>query len=88
MTMRRPFVMAGALLLSVSLFAQPQPQAGHSLGEFVPVHQLLPSDQFPAAPYLIAGYVFMWVATIIYAWSVWRRMDRFDHEIRALDRRY
>ena len=84
--MRRAFVMAGALLLSVSLCAQPQPQAGHSLGEFVPVNQL-PSDQFPAAPYLIAAYVFMWVATIIYAWSVWRRMDRFDHEKRALDRR-
>jgi hypothetical protein len=80
------FVMACALLLSVSLFAQPQ--AGHSLGEFVPVHQLPPSDQLPAAPYLMAGYVFMWVATIIYAWSAWRRMDRFDHEVRALDRRH
>jgi hypothetical protein len=87
MTMRPPSVTAGAILLSVSLFAQPQPQAGHGLSEFVPVHQLPPSDQFPAAPYLIAGYVFIWVAAIIYAWSVWRRMDRFDHDIRALDRR-
>jgi hypothetical protein len=31
----RAFVMACALLLSVSLFAQPQPQAGHGLSEFV-----------------------------------------------------
>jgi CcmD family protein len=35
----------------------------------------------------IAAYVFVWVATIVYTWSVWRRMDRIAGEMRALDRR-
>jgi CcmD family protein len=85
--MRCTFVLACVILLSALLCAQPQPQAGQGLSEFVPVNQLPPSDRLPAAPYLIAAYVFVWVATIVYAWSVWRRMDRIAGEMRALDRR-
>jgi CcmD family protein len=83
--MRCAFVLACVILLSALLCAQPQ--TGQCLSEFVPVNQLPPSDRLPAAPYLVAAYVFVWVATTVYVWSVWRRMDRVDGEIRALDRR-
>ena len=74
-------------MLSLPLFAQQPPQPGQGLSGFVPVDQLPPSDQLPAAPYLIAAYVFVWVAAIFYIWSVWRRMDKVQAEIRALERR-
>ncbi len=75
------------LLLSVPLLAQGQPpQPGQGLSGFVPIDQLPPSDQLPAAPYLIAAYLFVWLAAIFYIWSVWRRMDKVQAEIRTLQR--
>jgi CcmD family protein len=83
--MRGVFVLACVVRLSALLGAQAQP--GQGLGEFVPVTQLPSSDQLPAAPYLIAAYMFVWVVTVVYAWSVWRRMDRIAGEMRALAHR-
>jgi CcmD family protein len=75
------------LLLAVPLPAQGQPpQPGQGLTGFVPIGQLPPSDQLPAAPYLIAAYLFVWLAAIFYIWSVWRRMDKVQSEIRMLQR--
>jgi CcmD family protein len=76
------------LLLSIPLLGQGQPpQPGQGLSGFVPIDQLPPaSDQVPAAPYLIAAYLFVWLAAIFYIWSVWRRMDKVQGEIRTLQR--
>jgi hypothetical protein len=56
------------LLLSIPLLGQGQPpQPGQGLSGFVPIDQLPPaSDQVPAAPYLIAAYLFVWLAAIFY----------------------
>ena len=45
---------------------QPQPpQQPHAAGnEFVPISQLPPQDQLPAAPLLISAYVFVWLASV------------------------
>jgi len=84
----RYFVALICFLPSVPLLAQGQPpQPGQGLRGFVPIDQLPPSDQLPAAPYLIAAYLFVWLAAIFYIWSVWRRMDKVQAEIRALERR-
>ena len=56
-------------------------------GEFVPVNQLPPGDQLPAAPLLIAAYAFVWVALMIYLWSIWRRLGKVETELHALEHR-
>jgi CcmD family protein len=87
MKMRRVSKLTCFVLLAVPLLAQGQPpQPGQGLTGFVPIGQLAPSDQLPAAPYLIAAYLFVWLAAIFYIWSVWRRMDQVQSEIRTLQR--
>ena len=69
------------VLLSASVFAR-QPPAGQS--EFVPISELPPGDQLPAAPLLIAAYAFVWVGAMFYVWTVWRRLNKVEAEMRVL----
>jgi len=80
------------LLLSVSMLivaAVPvwalQPPAAQS--EYVPVKDLPPVDQLPAAPLLVAAYSFIWLAAMFYLWTIWRRLGRVETEMRALEQR-
>src|SRR4051812_21547260 len=68
-------------LLSASAFAM-QPPAGQS--EFVPVDSVPIADQLPAAPLLVAAYAFVWLATMAYLWSIWRRLNKVEDDMRAL----
>ena len=63
-----------------------QPPAGGQ-GGFVPIDQLPPTEQLPAAPLLIAAYAFVWVAAMFYLWTIWRRLNKVETEMRALERR-
>jgi len=65
------------------LFAQ-QAQPGQN--EFVPVNSLPPADQLPAAPLLVAAYAFVWLAVLVYLFSIWRRLSKVNSEIEALRR--
>src|SRR5262245_28094581 len=69
--MKRLLVGCFSLMLSAVSLAFQAP-AGQS--EFVPVNSLPPADQLPAAPLLIAAYAFVWVATLFYVWTIWRRL--------------
>ena len=73
-------------LVSFVLIAAPafalQPPKGQS--EFVPVNEVPLADQLPAAPLLIAAYAFVWMAVMVYVWSIWRRMNKVEDEMRAL----
>jgi CcmD family protein len=71
-------------LLSVGLAAQEPSRANESLDGFVPISQLPPSEQLPAAPYLIVAYLFVWLAVTMYLWSLWRRLNRVEAELRAV----
>ena len=71
-------------LQGVPAFAWQPPPAQ---GEFVPINQLPPGDQLPAAPLLIAAYAFVWIALVAYLWSIWRRLGRVEHDMHALERR-
>ena len=62
--------------------AQPPPQGG-----FVPIDQLPAGESFPAARLVIAAYAFAWAAVLVYVWSVWRRLDRVERELREVTRR-
>jgi CcmD family protein len=62
-----------------------QPPAAQS--EYVPVKDLPPVDQLPAAPLLVAAYSFIWLAAMFYLWTIWRRLGKVETEMRALEQR-
>jgi CcmD family protein len=78
------FVLIGGSMLagfSASALAL-QPPPGQS--EFVPVDTLPPGDQLPAAPLLVGAYAFVWLAVMFYLWTIWRRLNRVETEMRAI----
>ena len=66
-----------ALLGATVVAAQPQPQGG-----FVPIDQLPAAEAFPAAPLVIAAYAVVWLIVFFYVFSVWRRLDRVERELK------
>lgn len=54
---------------------------------FVPVNSLPPAEQLPAAPLLVTAYAFVWVALMVYLWSIWRRLGKVEAEMRVLESR-
>ncbi len=72
------------LLPGALLWAQ-QPAAPQ--GEFVPLSSIPQAEQLPAAPLVIAAYAFVWVALLVYVWSLWRRMTKLERELADLRRR-
>jgi CcmD family protein len=68
---------------------QPPPQQE----EFIPIDQLPPQDQLPAAPLLVGAYVFVLLMLFGYMFTVSRRLvviqrevDRLDHELKRSGR--
>jgi CcmD family protein len=91
---KRFLALAGALLLGGQVFAfqappaqTPPGQAPPGQGEYVPIDQLPPGQQLPAAPLLIAAYAFVWLAVFFYVWSIWRRLDKVEAEMRVFEKR-
>ena len=76
-------VFAGAL----APLAAHQPPQGDPQEEFVPVKDLPQQEQLPAAPLLISAYAFVWVALLVYVWTVWRRLLKVEREMRDLSGR-
>jgi CcmD family protein len=70
-----------ALTAAPALAMQPPP-TGQS--EFVPMKNLPPTEQVPAATLLVVGYAFIWVAVAFYVWTIWRRLNRVEAEMRSL----
>jgi CcmD family protein len=82
MKMRRLLMLVTTLcLFSSSAFALQAP-AGQT--GFVPVDTLPPTDQLPAAPLLITAYAFVWVAVMVYLWSIWRRLNKVEADMQVL----
>lgn len=82
--LRRLFI----ALTTIALAAAPafaQPAAGQN--EFVPVSSLPPAEKMPAAPFLIAAYAFVWVALMFYLWTIWRRLNKVEADMRTLEQR-
>lgn len=44
-------------------------------------------EQLPATPFVLYAYGFVWVATLAYLWSIWRRINRLRREMEQLERR-
>ena len=83
-------VAVGLLVASDSVAAQSQPaptpqQQPQQQDEFVPINELPPQDQLPAAPLLIGAYVFVLLALFAYLFSVARRLKTVEHEVQRLE---
>lgn len=84
----------GALLLAAVLACaggvpaaagvQQQPPAQD---EFVPLDEVPPEDQLPAAPLLVTAYACVWLIVIGYLWSISRRQSRLAKELSEFSRR-
>ena len=78
-------LMMGTMVVegSRTVLAQAQP----AQEEFVPLEQVPPEDQLPAAPLLVTAYALIWVAVFGYLWSIWRRMATVERELDLLAKR-
>jgi CcmD family protein len=83
----RIYLALSAALFSLLLSAGPALAQPPQQNEFVPVNTLPPSDQLPSAPLLVAAYSFVWLATMFYLWTIWRRLGKVEAEIQTLERR-
>jgi len=78
--------LVGVLFSAIPLRAV-QPPTGPPIEGFGRVDVVPPSEQLSAAPLLITAYAFAWVAVFFYVWTVWRRLNKVDTEMRALQKR-
>jgi CcmD family protein len=70
------------LLIAPAAFAIQTAPPGQS--EYVPIKDLPPTDQMPAAPLLITAYAFVWLAVLFYLWTIWRRLAKVEAEMNSL----
>ena len=82
--------LASALFLACGLLTAPALDAQtarqpEQQGEFVPLDQLPPQEQLPAAPLLVGAYVFVMLALFGYLFSVARRLNRVEREVERLE---
>ena len=82
MSLRRLVIALTTFVLTAASAFALQPPTGQSA--FVPVDAVPVSDQLPAAPLLVTAYAFVWLATMAYLWSIWRRLNKVETEMRAL----
>ena len=72
--------------------AQPPTQAAPAQGapaaqdEFVPVNELPPTEQLPAAPLVLGAYGFIWAAVLVYLFFLWRRLGAVQKDLDQLKR--
>jgi CcmD family protein len=76
-----------ALLPGAVLGAQQPAQPAGAQEEFVPVGALPQVEQLPAAPMVIGAYAVVWVALMVYVWTLWKRMTKLERELADLQRR-
>ena len=63
----------------------PSGQSPKQQDEFVPISQLPPQDQLPAAPLLISAYAVVLVVLFGYMLSVSRRLSSVQREVQRLE---
>ena len=77
------------LALCVPAMAQTQPPPPKPAAQdgFVPIDQLAPKEEMPAAPLVMAAYAVAWLVPFVYVLSVWRRLGKVEGEIAEVNRR-
>ena len=84
------FVLVGLLASVAPALAhsaqQPGSQTEAAREGYVPVKDLPPAEQLPAAPLVLGAYALIWVGVLVYVWSISRRLASVDRELVALRR--
>ena len=82
-------LMLGALSFTVAAQTQPPPTPTPSaaVDEFRPMSETAPREELPATPFVFYAYAFVWLALIVYVFSIWRRMGRVEQDLAAVQRR-
>ena len=78
-------VVGAAAGLAVPAAAQPATTAAQD--GFVPMADIPPEDQMPAAPLVAAAYAAVWVIAVGYLWTIWQRLGTVEAEIADVARR-
>ncbi len=73
------------LVGGVTTVTAQQPEAAQD--GFVPMSDIPPEDQLPAAPLLVAAYSVVWAIAIGYLWTIWRRLGMVERELADVTRR-
>jgi CcmD family protein len=66
--------------------AQPPPTQD-AKQEYVPVDPTQEQERLPAAPLVMGAYAVVWVAAVLYLWSIWLRLSRVERELAQVSRR-
>jgi CcmD family protein len=97
MSLAKRMVVAAILLLATSsagvhaqTSSQPAPQQQQAPKqlekfEYVPLDQLPPQEQIPAANLLIPAYAFVWIAVLVYVMSLAKRLGTVQREVERLE---
>lgn len=65
--------------------AQSGAQPPKQQDEFVPIDQLPPEEQMPAAPMVVAAYAFIWIAFLVYVFTLVSRMKKLERDLQRLE---
>ena len=78
----------GSLSFASTALAQsaPPPTTTAAQDEYLPIAELPDSEKLPAAPFLIAAYVVVWSAVLLYVLSLWKRLGRVEADLREARR--
>jgi CcmD family protein len=83
--MRKTIAALACSIMLTGPTAAMQPPAAQ--GEFVPAQPGTATEQLPAAPLVIAAYAFVWIAGMGYVWTIARRLQKVEDDLRALERK-
>jgi CcmD family protein len=78
-------LLVAMLIAAGSLAVAAQQPAMDPDDPFVPIGELPPQDQLPAAPLLVTAYAFVLLALFAYLFSVARRLQHVQREVERLE---
>src|SRR5262245_7350463 len=82
--------MFAVLPLSLSAQGQANPTPTPTLTAlpgFTKMSETAPREVLPATPLVFIAYSFVWLALIVYVFSIWRRLGRVEQDLAAVQRR-
>ena len=67
--------------------AAAQPATTAAQDGFVPMDDIPPEDQMPAAPLVAGAYAVVWAIAVGYLWTIWQRLGTVEAELADVSRR-
>ncbi len=87
--MPRVLVLGLLVALSAGMAAldAAQPATTAAQDGFVPMDDIPPEDQMPAAPLVAGAYAVVWALAVGYLWTIWQRLGTVEAELADVTRR-